>query len=157
MAERDTQILRQQNRIQRLKLQEQYEDRLRAQHSNFCRRGSDYYNDPYYYTAPNYRYVRGSQYYQTNQYGIRKLEEALQAGYNEGYRAGRADREDRWRYDYRSAFAYGDPAMVTTVASSPKMNTTIISAKNFSADITTATTAVRGLAGKKTTATSLTA
>ena len=108
LAERDAQILRQQKRIQHLKFQEQYEDRLRAQRAQLSQARYDYYNDPYYYTAPNYRYVRGGQYYQTNQYGMKKLEQALQAGYNEGYRAGRADREDRWRYDYRSAFAYRD-------------------------------------------------
>ena len=39
---------------------------------------------------------------------MKKIEQALQAGYNEGYRAGRADRKDHWRYDYRSAFAYQD-------------------------------------------------
>ncbi len=105
LAERDAQILRQQKRIQHLKFQEQYEDRLRAQRAQLSQARYDYYNDPYYYTAPNYRYVRGGQYYQTNQYGMKKLEQALQAGYNEGYRAGHADREDRWRYDYQSAFA----------------------------------------------------
>src|SRR5687768_14976777 len=108
LAERDAQILRQQNRIQHLRLQQQYEERLRAQRAQLMQARYDYYNDPYYYTAPNYRYVRGGRYYQTNQYGIRELEQALQAGYNEGYRAGRADREDGWRYDYRSAFAYRD-------------------------------------------------
>jgi flagellar biosynthesis/type III secretory pathway protein FliH len=66
----------------------------------------DYYNDPFYYTAPNYRYRRNDRYYRTNQYGIRQLEKALQAGYNEGFRAGRADRQDRWRYDFRSAFVH---------------------------------------------------
>ena len=108
LAERDAQILRQQNRIQHLRFQQQYEERLRAQRAQLMQARYDYYNDPFYYTAPNYRYLRGGQYYQTNQYGIRKLEKALQEGYNEGYRAGRADREDRWRYDYRSAFAYRD-------------------------------------------------
>jgi len=68
----------------------------------------DYTNDPFYYTAPNYRYRRDGRDYQTNQYGIKKLDQALQAGYNEGYKAGRADREDHWRNDYRSAFAYQD-------------------------------------------------
>ena len=108
LAERDAQILRQQKRIQHLKFQEQYEDRLRAQRAQLNQARYDYYNDPYYYTAPNYRYRRDGRYYQTNQYGIKKLEQALQAGYNEGLRAGRADRQDRWRYDYRSAFAYQD-------------------------------------------------
>ena len=26
----------------------------------------DYNNDPYFYTAPNYRYNRGGRYYETN-------------------------------------------------------------------------------------------
>ncbi len=108
LAERDAQILRQQKRIQHLRFQEQYEERLRAQRAQLNQARYDYQNDPYYYTAPNYRYQRNGQYYQTNQYGMKKLEQALQAGYNEGYRAGRADRQDRWRYDYRSAFAYQD-------------------------------------------------
>lgn len=108
LAERDAQILRQQNRIEHLRFQEQYEDRLRAQRAQLSQARYDYSNDPYYYTAPNYRYQRNGQYYQTNQYGMKKLEQALQAGYNEGYRTGLADRKDRWRYDYRSAFAYRD-------------------------------------------------
>lgn len=108
LAERDAQVLRQQKRIQHLRFQEQYEDRLRAQRAQMNQARYDYYNDPFYYTAPNYRYRRGDRYYQTNQYGMKKLEQALQAGYNEGFKAGRADREDRWRYDYRSAFAYRD-------------------------------------------------
>ena len=108
LAERDAQILRQQKRIQHLRFQEQYEARLRAQRAQLTRARYDFYNDPFYYTAPNYRYRRDGRYYQTNQYGIKKLEQALQAGYNEGFQAGRADREDRWRYDYRSAFAYQD-------------------------------------------------
>jgi hypothetical protein len=29
-------------------------------------------------------------------------------GYQQGYRAGNADRLDHWRYDYRNAFAYRD-------------------------------------------------
>ena len=108
LAERDAHILRQQNRIEHLRFQEQYEARLRAQQAQLTQARYDYNNDPYYYTAPQYRYRRGSQYYQTNQYGMKKLEQALQAGYNEGFHAGRADREDHWRYDYGSAFAYKD-------------------------------------------------
>jgi hypothetical protein len=108
LAERDQQILRQQKRIQHLRFQQQYEERLRAQRAQLMQARYDYYNDPFYYTAPNYRYHRGGRYFTTNQYGIRQLERAMQAGYNEGYRAGRADREDRWRYDPRAAFAYRD-------------------------------------------------
>ena len=108
LAERDAQILRQQNRIQHLRFQQQYEERLRAQRAYLNQARYDYYDDPFYYTAPNYRYRRDGRYYQTNQYGIKKLEQALQTGYNEGFRVGRADREDGWRYDFRSAFAYQD-------------------------------------------------
>ena len=108
LAERDAQVLRQQKRIQHLRYQERYEERLRAQRVQLNQARYDFDNDPFYYTAPNYRYRRDGRYFQTNEYGIRKLEQALQSGYNEGFRAGRADREDRWRYDYRSAFAYQD-------------------------------------------------
>lgn len=108
LAERDERILRQQNRIRHLRFQQEYEERLRAQRMQLMQARYDFHDDPFFYTAPNYRYHRDGRYYQTNQYGIRQLEKALQAGYNEGYRAGRADREDRWRYDYRSAFAYRD-------------------------------------------------
>lgn len=108
LAERDAQVLRRQKRIQHLRFQERYEERLRAQRAQLIRVRYDYYNDPFYYTAPNYGYHRDGRYYRTNQYGIRQMERALQAGYNEGFWAGRADREDRWRYDYRSAFAYRD-------------------------------------------------
>jgi hypothetical protein len=108
LAEKDRQILRHQIRIRQMQLQEQYEARLRAQRAQLTQARYDYNNDPYYYTAPNYRYVRDGRYYQTNQYGIRQLERALQAGYNEGFKTGRADREDRWRYDPRSAFPYRD-------------------------------------------------
>jgi len=108
LAERDAQILRQQNRIQQLRYQQEYEERLRAQRAQVTRAQYDYNNDPYYYTAPNYQYQRDGRYIKTNQYGIKKLEKALQAGYNEGFKAGRADRNDRWRNDYKSAFAYQD-------------------------------------------------
>jgi len=108
LAARNAQVLRQQNRIQHLRFQEQYWERLRLQQIELSQARYNYYNDPYYYTAPNYRYVRDGRYYMTNQYGIKALDKALQAGYNVGYRAGRADREDRWRYDYRSTFAYQD-------------------------------------------------
>ncbi len=108
IAERDARILEQQKRIAQLRAQREYQERMRSQEAELRRARYDYNNDPYYYTAPNYRYRRDGRYYQTNQYGIKKLERALQAGYNEGFRAGRADREDRWRYDYRSAFAYQD-------------------------------------------------
>ena len=65
----------------------------------------DYNNDPYFYTASNYRYLRGGRYYETNQYGANMLREAVNNGYQEGYYAGQADRQDRWRSDYQGSYA----------------------------------------------------
>jgi len=71
-------------------------------------RNYDYYNDPYYYTAPSYRYYRGGRSYYVNQYSADLIREAINSGYQEGYHAGRADREDRYRYNYRDSFVYQD-------------------------------------------------
>lgn len=64
--------------------------------------------DPFYRTPYDRRYRRGGQYYETNQYGVGYLQDAVRRGYEEGYRAGRADREDRWRFDLEGCFAYRD-------------------------------------------------
>jgi len=68
----------------------------------------NYYNDPYYYTASNYRYSYGGRDYTTNQYGASLLRQAVDYGYQQGYEAGIADRDDRWNYSYRDSFAYQD-------------------------------------------------
>jgi flagellar biosynthesis/type III secretory pathway protein FliH len=36
------------------------------------------------------------------------LRQAVQNGYEEGYRAGQADREDGWEYSYNGSFGYED-------------------------------------------------
>ena len=56
----------------------------------------------------NYRYRRSGQYYYTSQYGAQMLQNALNYGYEEGFRSGQADREDGWAYDYSSSYAYQD-------------------------------------------------
>ena len=61
-----------------------------------------------FYTAPIYRYNRGGHYYETNQYGADLLRQAMNNGYQEGIRAGEADRQDRWHSDYRNSYAYQD-------------------------------------------------
>ena len=68
----------------------------------------DYDNDPYFYTDSNYRYYRDGRYYETNQYGANLLREAVNYGYEQGFQAGRADRQDRWRSNYQSSYAYQD-------------------------------------------------
>jgi len=83
-----------------------YNNRLYAQQARYATQSFDYYNDPYFYSAPSYRYMRDGAYYTINQYGVNMLNTAVNDGYGEGYRAGRADRMDGWRADYRSNWVY---------------------------------------------------
>ena len=108
VAERDAKILQQQKRLAQYQFQQRYAERLRQQRAALMNARYDYNNDPFYYTGANYRYRRDGRYYQTNEYGIEALKRALNAGYKEGFRAGKADRQDRWHADYRSSFAYQD-------------------------------------------------
>jgi hypothetical protein len=108
LAERNAQVLRQQKRLAQYRFQQRYYEQLRQQQAALQNARYDYYSDPFYYTAPNYRYRRDGRSYMTNEIGIDALKRALNQGYKEGYRAGRADREDRWRFDPRASFAYQD-------------------------------------------------
>jgi flagellar biosynthesis/type III secretory pathway protein FliH len=72
-------------------------DRARLQNFQYTNIGS-----------PNYQYYRGNQYYYVNQYGADLLRRAINSGYEEGYRAGQADRADGWNFDYQSSDAYLD-------------------------------------------------
>jgi hypothetical protein len=91
------------------RFQQQYFERLHQQQLRFQNdRNHDYYSDPYFYTASNYRYNRGGIYYETNQYGANLLRQAVNYGYAEGFHAGQADRSDGWRYNYQDSFAYQD-------------------------------------------------
>ena len=71
-------------------------------------RSRNYNNDPYYYTAPIYRYNRGGSYYETNQYGANSLRQAVNYGYSQGYQSGQAAREDRYSSGYQNSYAYQD-------------------------------------------------
>jgi len=90
------------------RFQQDYYEHLREQQQRIAAQRHDFYNDPYYYTAPVYRYYRGGTYYEINQYGADQLRQAVNTGYEEGYRAGVADREDNWRGDYQDSYAYQD-------------------------------------------------
>lgn len=107
LAQRRAQELQTARRIAQYNYQQRYLDRLRQQRMALGN-SYDYYNDPYYYTAPTYRYQRGGRYYETNQYGADLLKQAVNLGYEEGVRAAQADREDGYRGDYRSHYAYQD-------------------------------------------------
>lgn len=108
VAERDAKILQQQKRLQQYRFQQQYAERLRRQRTAIANARYDYANDPFYYTGANYRYLRDGSYRTTNEYGIGALKKSLNEGYKEGYRAGRADREDHWKFEPRNSFAYQD-------------------------------------------------
>lgn len=70
--------------------------------------GYDAWNDPYYRTAANYRYMRDGRWYNVNQYGADLIRQAIRYGYDAGARAGHADRRDGWRPDWRGNYAYLD-------------------------------------------------
>ncbi len=95
-------LLEQQRRIAQLRYQQRYLERLRQDQLRLQSwRYSDY--GPY-----NYRYSRGGSYYETNQYGAQMLRAAINNGYEEGFRAGQADREDGWGFSPQDAIGYED-------------------------------------------------
>jgi hypothetical protein len=88
--------------MQQLRFQQRYLERLRQDQLRLQ-------NSRYYDYAPQYRYYRGGQYYETSQYGAEMLRQAINYGYEEGYQAGLADREDGWRNSgYQDSYAYQD-------------------------------------------------
>jgi flagellar biosynthesis/type III secretory pathway protein FliH len=89
------------------RFQQQYlarEREMRIQYS----RSFNYNRDPYFYTPPSYRYSRGGSHYETNQYGAKWLRQAVNFGYEQGFRAGEADRQDRWASSYQDSYGYQD-------------------------------------------------
>jgi len=108
-AQQQTAELQEQNRRSQYRFQEDYLERERQQQITFRNdREHDYERDPYYYTAPSYRYDRGGSYYETNEYGAALLRQAVNHGYEEGFRTGEADRQDQWHSDYQGSYAYRD-------------------------------------------------
>jgi hypothetical protein len=100
--------LRHSGRSHGYRYQQQYYWRLLQMLAAWNWNSYNYWNDPYFYTANDYRYWRGGSWYYVNRYAADYLRQAINYGYQEGYWAGRADREDGWRYDYRNAFVYRD-------------------------------------------------
>ncbi len=67
-----------------------------------------YANDPYFSTPATYLYTRGGRSYETNRYGATLLRQAVNYGYDQGYRTGQADRQDHSMSNYEVSFAYRD-------------------------------------------------
>ena len=68
----------------------------------------DFASDPYISAPRSYRYAISGTSHQTNQYGADVLRQAVNLGYQQGYRAGDADRQDHWKANYRTTVAYRD-------------------------------------------------
>ncbi|MDQ2703070.1 MAG: hypothetical protein M3Y70_09760 [Pseudomonadota bacterium] len=66
-----------------------------------------YYQQRHYRPA-TYRYGYGGHWYSTNHYGADMLRRAVSQGYQEGLRAGRAHRNDRWSRGYRGSRVWID-------------------------------------------------
>ncbi len=105
----DHREIRQERREDRREAQRyalQYQQRLIDQQRRWLA-----YNSQVRYDAPySHRYRLDGRYWNTNRYGAELIREAANHGYAEGIRAGRADRYDNWRFDYRDARAYRDGA-----------------------------------------------
>ena len=106
--QQQSEYLQQQRRMAQYRFQWNYLERLREEQARAQRERYDYNSDPYFYSPPIYRYYRGGSYYEVNQYGADLLRRAVNYGYQEGFEAGAADREDNWNYDYRDCYAYQD-------------------------------------------------
>jgi hypothetical protein len=99
---RRSQLLQQQNRLSQYNFERAYWDRVREDHDRL--QSWQFYND----AALDYYYLRGGQYYYTSLYGVNMLNDSINDGYQEGFLAGQADREDGAKYDFKDAFAYKD-------------------------------------------------
>jgi len=87
-------------RIAYARYQQDYNRRMRDFHVRYA---------PRYYVRPaHYRYFYGGTWYTTSNYGADVLRQAVDWGYREGMRAGRADRNDGWQPDYRDSVAWRD-------------------------------------------------
>lgn len=99
--------LQKEKRVAQYNYLQQYSAQMLQQRKNYENAlARNYQNDPFYQTAFDRRYNRGGIFYETNQYGSAQLELAVKNGYSEGYRAGAADRQDRWRADYNRSIVY---------------------------------------------------
>jgi len=109
MAAQQGAQLQRQNRTAQFAFEQRYFARLRDQQRSIDNaRNYNYGVDPFFYTAPTYRYYRNSRYYETNEYGANVLREAVNNGYEAGFESGRADREDHWAFSYDNSYAYLD-------------------------------------------------
>jgi len=90
--------------LQYLRYQNQYYNRLRQDQLRLQQ--ARYYDN----LVNNYRYNRGGSYYYTSQYGAQMLQNAVNNGYEQGFYAGQADRNDGWGFNPNQSYGYQDAA-----------------------------------------------
>jgi hypothetical protein len=102
--------LQEQKRTAQYRAQQEYAAQLARQREQL-RSERDVARDAYISTPHTYRYRVSGVYRETNQFGVDLLRQAVNSGYREGYRAGHADRQDRWKADYASSPAYREATL----------------------------------------------
>ncbi|HEY2163895.1 MAG TPA: hypothetical protein VGH04_07895 [Gemmatimonadaceae bacterium] len=110
VAEQQAAQLQQAKRTAQYRVQQDYATQLDRQREQL-RAERRYDNEPYVATAPTYRYQFNGAYHETNQYGVDMLRQAVNTGYQRGYQAGAADRQDHWRFDYQNSPVYREATL----------------------------------------------
>jgi hypothetical protein len=107
-AEQQRQLqMRQREQAAELQRAQQIEERNRLiQAQQRAEVNRVYVRDRDYRPGYDYQYRIGGAYRETNQYGVDALRQAVNLGYQRGYRAGQLDLGDRVSPDYRRAFDY---------------------------------------------------
>ncbi len=107
LAQQHQAQLAKQNRKNYLRFLQQYNARIAEQQRQLAM-AHNYSTDRYISSPYVYQYAVGGAPRYTNQYGADVLKRAVNYGYQEGYQAGQADRQDGWAADYRNSYAYTD-------------------------------------------------
>jgi hypothetical protein len=110
VAQQQAAQLQQARRAAQYRVQQEYAAQLDRQREQL-RAERRFDNEPYVVTAPTYRYQFNGGYHETNQYGVDMLRQAVNYGYQRGYQAGAADRQDHWRFDYQNSPVYREATL----------------------------------------------
>jgi hypothetical protein len=105
IAQQQAAQLQQARRAAQYRVQQEYAAQLERQREQL-RAERRFDNEPYVVAVPTYRYQFNGGYHETNQYGVDMLKQAVNYGYQRGYQAGAADRQDHWRFDYQDSPEY---------------------------------------------------
>jgi len=99
--------LQQQKRSAQYSVNQEYAANLRQQQQRL-NTPRDIQRDPYYSAPMTFRSTVGSTDRETNRYGADIMRQAVNNGYQQGFKAGRADRRDHWSSNYQQSYGYQD-------------------------------------------------